>query len=562
MSKVKVVIASVEQAIYVEPTSGLHGGGSCRSILVQFNLDIDYGSPLVGTVEVGDGVSRGTSDISKTSVSWELPVVACLPTDADYLISTDLVLMPNISVLDVPGTPQYLVDYHSDFVEWGDKHWAHDGSAQTPWPSEDPTYYVYNYYDRAHLWFNWWVRTGEYKWWYRGMMQEAAYLAFTIPMTSNNMHAPNNWLPAGMAEYYLLTGRDVAKSEFIRATMYCKTYYGGSYSVHPTGDSRIQSRLLESFIWAIQLGDTSQTWSAWASDWLTKILDAQAANGSYSKFTVWNEWDSHLGDGGDALGVSGDWADQGSNIWRRAWEFSITNLTFNDTVTGTEDLTPESDYDWYRSGGFLSVYATSNPAGYYTALRSSAWSDLGGNVWRRTLGFNLITAIKFNTDTIGVEDATPAADYEWRHDGTYLDVYATEDPATYYTQIWDWTPKHSPYQTGMVHYVFYLYYTYINADALIQPAMEAALDYEIANGWIAGTKSIRYIIPTSNNGSPDLSGLSLFGYIWNYELTSTATYLNYAIDLLQGIHSGAWLYGYKQFVQAYRQSTPFMKWRV
>ena len=163
-SKVKVTITSVEQAIYVEALSGLHSDGTLRSILVQFNITCDYGYPLSGTVDVGVGVTRSTEDITKTTAPG-VPVIACTPTDPDYLISCQLVL-PTIPVADMPVSPAQYPTYTTNFETYGDYHWG------IAYPSANADWAIINnFYDRALVWYIYWIRTGTFEYWRRGTLQ-------------------------------------------------------------------------------------------------------------------------------------------------------------------------------------------------------------------------------------------------------------------------------------------------------------------------------------------------------------------------------------------------------
>jgi len=68
--------------------------------------------------------------------------------------------------------------------------------------------------------------------------------------------------------------------------------------------------------------------------------------------------------------VSGSWADQGSNIWRKdTGAITPWLVVFNTTNIGIEnDVGPAADYEWRFSGSNLFVYAESDPDVYYSSI--------------------------------------------------------------------------------------------------------------------------------------------------------------------------------------------------
>jgi hypothetical protein len=408
LDEVRIIVDSVEQAIYVEAPDGRHSDGSLRSVLVQFNISITYGSPLYGTAYIGGGVSRGTGDISKTSITTGTPQVACLPTDTQYLIDT-LLIPPTVSVADSPSSPSYFPAYEADWDLWSERHWDQAYPLVQSSPSDgDPWWSGYSQYDRTLVWFIWFCRTADEEYFYRFCQSGTEYTNVVAAKASNNMFAPRFHNPEGMAIQYWMTGWESARDECVRQSNYCRVYYSG-YLDAPGGDSRIGSKIMRSANLCHLLEDTSQSWDTVAEDALTRILATQSASGAFDKFSVYN--------------------------------------------------------------------------------------------------------------------------YE-----------------------------HSCYQTGMVYYSFWFYYTWHDADSRILPAVKKALDYEIANEWVEDDLSFKYL-SSSSGGSPDLNGLSLFGYSWYYSYSSTETYKTYADKMVDGLQLYAYLFGYKQFNQAFRQSTPHLLWR-
>jgi len=275
--KVKVVVNSVEQQIYVEDLSGTHPDGTVRSILVQFNISVDYGSPLTGQVDVGSGVSRSTEDISKTSVTWDTPVIVCTPTSADYLISCELIL-PTIPVADVPGSPDYLEDYEDNFSTYGDIHW----NAEYPAQNVDNAI-ICNYYDRVAIWYTWWIRTGAFDYWRRGTLQAEEYLSYF-----NSNYAPRNQSLEGVELHYLLVGNPDSKTAIVDQAK--NNYDTWDDDLDMTSENiwmegRIQSRTFMSYLLSWRLGDNTYSWSTYLESALTKILATQdAVTGAYDNW--------------------------------------------------------------------------------------------------------------------------------------------------------------------------------------------------------------------------------------------------------------------------------------
>jgi hypothetical protein len=69
-------------------------------------------------------------------------------------------------------------------------------------------------------------------------------------------------------------------------------------------------------------------------------------------------------------------------------------------------------------------------------ISTAGWADQGGNVWRHEIGATEPFIVIFD-GVVGVEDATPAAQYEWTYTNPNLDIYSTSDPdsQSYYTLI-------------------------------------------------------------------------------------------------------------------------------
>lgn len=81
------------------------------------------------------------------------------------------------------------------------------------------------------------------------------------------------------------------------------------------------------------------------------------------------------------IGVADDWTEDGvtDGLWSRTWDEAtygvITSVYFNGSQIGTEDATPDTEFEWYHDTGTntLSVFTATgdnNPAAYYSAITS------------------------------------------------------------------------------------------------------------------------------------------------------------------------------------------------
>jgi hypothetical protein len=116
-----------------------------------------------------------------------------------------------------------------------------------------------------------------------------------------------------------------------------------------------------------------------------------------SDIFIYKQW-YHYTKSVDVKGVAGDWEDQGSNIWRK-------NIGASAYVWSG---TPGSLHD--QEVGF-----------YYGGTAQTNWHD-------------------------GNNETVLDAAYKWKYDGTYLYVYCTSNPATYFAEI------HAPNRKSRVDY--------------------------------------------------------------------------------------------------------------
>ena len=72
----------------------------------------------------------------------------------------------------------------------------------------------------------------------------------------------------------------------------------------------------------------------------------------------------------EVIGVSSDWTYEGDNVWNRSLITECKIVVFDETHRGVEDSTPDSQHEWAWSNNELIVYATENPAYYYSSIEA------------------------------------------------------------------------------------------------------------------------------------------------------------------------------------------------
>ena len=201
LGDVRVVVNGVEQAIYVEGLSGLHADGSLRSVLIQFPYNVG-GAPVAAQVEVG--APRGTTDLAKTAVTWDMPEAALLPSSPAYLVTTDLVgpTRPTAQSTGIFATAdQY-------FETWGDWNW---NTYQGAWATS-------NYYDRVWNHYGYWVRSTNVTYWQRATVVAINYRRNYLE--AGNYGSSPRWAQLeGLAVHYWLTGDERSKTAVISGSI-------------------------------------------------------------------------------------------------------------------------------------------------------------------------------------------------------------------------------------------------------------------------------------------------------------------------------------------------------
>jgi len=275
LGTVSMWVNNVEVPIAVAATAGSHKDGSLRSVLVQTTYDV----PAAG---VGATLQLGAARTKNATLGTipGVPLAVALPTDPVYLIATELV-GPTLPITAVKALGGVWSRYENDFVKYADQHWALTAGA---WSG--------NYYDRAEIYYAWWVRSGNAEYWRRATLIAVDYR--TKYLEANNYGASHHWSQLeGLALHYWLTGDAMSQKAVGRTADILASYYRnnalGSIN-HPDMESRIQARSLLGMLlaWETQApGGGNYTPATWATHlplMLTQILQAQNANGAF----LWN----------------------------------------------------------------------------------------------------------------------------------------------------------------------------------------------------------------------------------------------------------------------------------
>ena len=86
-------------------------------------------------------------------------------------------------------------------------------------------------------------------------------------------------------------------------------------------------------------------------------------------------------------------------------------------------------YTKYGSGNLPIIKASDNVIGV-----AGDWTEVRSNIWSKAMTTEC-KMIYFDSDSMGIEEATPDAQYEWDWVSNEVFVYATENPVTYYSLI-------------------------------------------------------------------------------------------------------------------------------
>ncbi|MFN8666705.1 MAG: Ig-like domain-containing protein [Gemmatimonadaceae bacterium] len=382
LSNVLLRINNAEVPIAVAATAGTHKDGSLRSVVVQFLYDVPA-TGVAGTLHLGAARSLSMSAQPIPGA----PVAVALPTDPYYLIATEIV-GPTITVADSKAWSGVWTKYENDFVTYADKHWALYGA---DWAST-------NYYDRAQIYYAFWVRTGNPEYWRRGTLTAIDYR--TKYLEPNNYNVSHHWSQLeGLADHYRLTGDAMSQKAVGMTADVLASYYRKGVLAdtnHIDMESRIQARSLQSMLlaWEVQApGGPNYTSSSWATHlplMLTQILRAQNSQGAY----IWggycrtsiNYMDGLLNDAmiryyqrfqADAripssIKANADW------LWANQWRPTGASFNYQSAYCARNNSGPSASID--LNGLYATTYSWLYKTTGNTVYRTYADSIFAGGV--------------------------------------------------------------------------------------------------------------------------------------------------------------------------------------
>ena len=277
--QVRLLVNGTEQSVFVKQLKGFHLDGSLRSILLQFRYAVPAGGM---SAQLVFGQNRTTTDLALGPATYPyknpLPAAAALPSSPAYLISTGVAGHATLAPDPFNGT------FESNFSTYGDPKWTSYYSKYGSISAYDAN--QLNYYDRAFIYYAWWIRTGNAEYWRRAAYLESAYRDRYIRANNYNLQ-PHNLHIDGLEAHYLLTG-DTASFTAVRKIAH--QYYNlwmshiGSLTSKYNAN-RIQARVLDAYMTAARLDIRHHDYQAASRKALTLILGTQKSDGSYRFIT-------------------------------------------------------------------------------------------------------------------------------------------------------------------------------------------------------------------------------------------------------------------------------------
>jgi hypothetical protein len=270
LGTVRVLVGGTEQPIFVAALQGRHVDGSVMTILVQFPYAVSQGTPVAAEIVLGS--SRTLADLPAQPLNPGLPDAVILPSDPNFLASTNIV-GPTLSVERTSAISPLAAKYDVDFRPFADLLWNRYGDA---WGE--------NYYDRAQIYFAQWVRTGNPEYWLRGTRQALGYRIGYLE--ANSYGTSPHWSQVdGMALHYQLTGDEKSRFAVGRIAETLR-YFRNRAGIAGTVDieSRILARTLMAQLWGWRLqarGADAIATSAEISTLVTNILNLQSTDGAW-----------------------------------------------------------------------------------------------------------------------------------------------------------------------------------------------------------------------------------------------------------------------------------------
>ena len=240
VKQLRVVIEGEEQAIRTEALSGRNADGSLRSVLVQFSHDVPSrgwkaGQLIVGETRTGEDFREPEGfDRGRTSA-------VALPSDADYLTHTGI-NGPTVTARFSGTMGPTFGSYERSFVQHAEPHWNKE---RDQWSGA-------NYYDRALIYYAFWVRTANPAYFNRANLLALNYRVNYLE--ANRYASSPHWSqPEGLEQHYLLTGDESSRFAIARlAEQFMPLNLGDTLNI-PWTETRIQARALQAIYLAWRL---------------------------------------------------------------------------------------------------------------------------------------------------------------------------------------------------------------------------------------------------------------------------------------------------------------------
>jgi hypothetical protein len=279
----RIVVGSEDKSLHVEGLTGRHRDGSLRSVLVQFTHSVGS-SPIPATMHIG--AARTTANRAKVApaltLANPLPDAVIVPTDPDYLISTQIV-GPTVRISQADSyEPRFrqLFRNGDNGNNGGDARFAlHLSDYQTVHIDH---IVQRNYYDRSLASFAHWVQTGDPRFFRWGVYYAIAY--------KERYFAPNGCVVQpfhaqieGVALLYTLLGDEASRA---CVGTWARDFYAAWFpqvidTEYVWADGRHWARLLEASHAAWRVGDASRDWPSLMRQTVNGYLPLQQADGAW-----------------------------------------------------------------------------------------------------------------------------------------------------------------------------------------------------------------------------------------------------------------------------------------
>ncbi|HET6680184.1 MAG TPA: hypothetical protein VFG84_03220 [Gemmatimonadaceae bacterium] len=275
-AQVRVLVGGEEQHVHSEPLHGLHADGSLRSVFVEFLHTARPGRGEAATIILG--APREVDDVAPPPGDRAIPEAVVLPDEASYLASTELA-GPLVTRARTLRWGDVYRKYEQNFDRFADEHWRRGGDDWTE-----------NYYDRALIYYVFWMRTGDPEYFRRATLLAVDYREKYL--VKNDYGSSPHWSQLeGLELHYLLTGDEASRTAVARTADRLHGFHKVLGDTLHTAwmESRIQARVLQSYLLAWQLQAEGRDWAALLDDGLTAVLGTQRRDGSYRFPNTCNE---------------------------------------------------------------------------------------------------------------------------------------------------------------------------------------------------------------------------------------------------------------------------------